>query len=455
MDNEFRRSIITTSIILVATTILIATFSLGYILTEKSAAAMRKLMDDHMMSVSNTAAAMLDGDELANITGDDKESDEYREVLKTLSYFRDNIELDYIYTVKKAGNDTFVYLIDPDTDDPAEYGEQIQTTDALIKASEGTAAVDTSPHSDKWGRFYSAYSPVFNGNGEVKGIVGVDFNAEWYESQIMQLSRTTFAIGFFSLLMGAVVIVLITARSRKNLKIVHHRLNELNDNIEELIREVGNITDMDEEAMPQKKVRYVYEENEMDNLGIKILSMQEDLSEHISQIRERAYIDGMTGARNKTAYLEDVRLIEEGMAKGSVDFSIVVFDLISLKNYNDNYGHEVGDKAITDAAKALIEVFGRDNVYRIGGDEFVAGLRFASEDSIRKCFENLEEILRQKNLEGGIYQEQPLGISKGYAVYQPGEDKSFNDVFRRADKMMYADKAAYYMSRGDRRRKRD
>ncbi len=136
----------TTSIVLIATTILIATFSLGYILTEKSSDAMRKLMNDHMLSVSNTAAAMLDGDELADITGDDKDSDEYRDVLETLSYFKENIELDYIYTVKRTGDTEFVFVVDPDPEDPAAYGESIDTTDALIMASNGIAAVDAGTH---------------------------------------------------------------------------------------------------------------------------------------------------------------------------------------------------------------------------------------------------------------------------------------------------------------------
>ena len=47
----------------------------------------------------------------------------------------------------------------------------------------------------------------------------------------------------------------------------------------------------------------------------------------------------------------------------------------------------------------------------------------------------------------------PLGISKGYAIYDPGTDRDYNDVFRRADFMMYDDKEAYYLKMGDRRRR--
>ena len=76
---------------------------------------------------------------------------------------------------------------------------------------------------------------------------------------------------------------------------------------------------------------------------------------------------------------------------------------------NDNYGHECGDLALIDAGKVLISVFGRENLYRIGGDEFI----------------------------------------KGYAMYSPGNDKEYKQVFKRADQKMYANKLAYYNRYGN------
>ncbi len=59
-----------------------------------------------------------------------------------------------------------------------------ESTDALYQASLGKPSVDKVPYEDSWGRFYSAYSPVFDSNGKVAGIVAVDFSADWYDKQI-------------------------------------------------------------------------------------------------------------------------------------------------------------------------------------------------------------------------------------------------------------------------------
>ncbi len=451
MDREFKQSITTTFTVLVAAVILIATFALGYILTDASAGAMRKLMNEYMLSISKTAAGMIDGDEFAGLTAEDVGSPKYNEVDRRLDYFKDNTSLAYIYSVRDMGYGHFSYVIDSDPDDPALFGERLKTTEALLRAAKGKSSVDREPHSDRWGKFYSAYSPILDSKGNVAGVVGVDFDATWYEDQINVLERTTFSIGVISLLVGAVVILIINARSRRSMRRVHGQLNVLSDKLGELRSELGI---EGEEAKALKKVRRVYyEEDNLDSVAMKILDMQEELHEQISEIQKRADLDGMTGVSNKSKYLEDIRGVEEAMLSGSINYVLAVFDLISLKQYNDNLGHEAGDKAIVDAAQILIDVFGRENVYRVGGDEFIAGRSKATKDDMVRWFAEVEKAIEEKNKEGGIYELYPLGISKGCAEYDPETDESYMDVFRRADTRMYKDKAAYYMEHGGRRQR--
>lgn len=452
MDREFKQSITTTFTILVAAVILIATLSLGYILTDASSNAMRKLMNEYMLSISKTAAGMIDGDEFAALSAEDIGSPEYKEVHRRLDYFRGNTSLSYIYSVRNMGFGHFSYVIDSDPEDPALFGERLETTDALIKASQGISSIDRQAHSDRWGKFYSAYSPIKNSEGKVTGVVGVDFDATWYENQINVLRRTTFSIGVISLLMGAAVIMIINARGRRSMRRVHGQLNVLSDKLGELRRELGI---EDEEEDDVKKVRRVYyEEDNLDSVAMKILDMQEELHEQITEIQKRANLDGMTGVSNKSKYLEDIKGVEEAMLSGNIHYVLAVFDLISLKQYNDNLGHEVGDKAIIDAAQILIDVFGRENVYRVGGDEFIAGRSKATKVDMAGWFAEVEKAIEEKNKEGGIYELYPLGLSKGCAEYDPKTDNSYMDVFRRADTRMYKDKAAYYMEHGGRPQQR-
>lgn len=444
MNKEFRQSLITTSIILAATVILIATITLGSILTDKSGAAMRKLMNDHMLSVADLASDMIDGDKFSTLTSYDKNTPAYDDVMSTLQFFRSNIELEYIYTIKKDDNGDFIYVLDPDPEEPAEYGELIEVTEAIKQASKGGSAVDSEATHDKWGSFYSAFSPIFDSDGNVVGMVGVDFNAEWYDAQISSLRNTTAVIGFISLLMGAGVIIIITYRSRRSVRIVHGQLNELADKFAELKSELsGQYDDYGQEPEEKQVRRAYYEEDDLDALGLKILDMQEGLHEQIMKVREQAYIDVMTGASSKTRYLEDVEHVQELMDEHKIEFVVAVFDIVSLKTINDNFGHAAGDRAITDTAKILIRIFGRENVYRVGGDEFIVGRSGMDAKEMEKRLAEFDEALEQKNKDGH-YDKFKLAVSRGYAEYRPGSDLRYNDVFKRADSRMYEDKDAFY-----------
>jgi diguanylate cyclase (GGDEF)-like protein len=425
---------------------------MGVVLTDKASLAMRTLMNDSMLSISNTAAGMIDGDELAGLDYGCEGTPEYEHVRDTLTRFYKNIELEDIYCIKPESGRGFVFVMDLTENSPAQFGDSVkEPTDALRNAAQGKSAVDERPYEDRWGRFYSAYSPVLDSEGNVAGIIAVDFDANWYDAQVRSIQTTAFYIGLMSLLMGAVVVVIMTTSTRSRLKHAHDQLNELSDNVEELIMEVGNLSPSD--INPEvKKVRMAYEDDGLDAPGEKISNMQTALKEQIFHIKENAFIDGMTGAKNRNAYLEDVKIADPDIKEGRLTFAVAVFDITGLKDINDTQGHECGDRAIADSARILREVFGRDNLYRTGGDEFVAAVRFATADDMKKSFGRIEALQKAVNREGGQYKARPLVLSKGYAVFDPEEDYEFMDTFRRADKRMYDDKAAFYKTHDRRKR---
>lgn len=182
-----------------------------------------------------------------------------------------------------------------------------------------------------------------------------------------------------------------------------------------------------------------------------IKTTTEELEEANRKLRELAVVDAMTGVGNKTAYLEKMRSLDEQISRGRASFSVCVFDLNGLKEINDKYGHECGDIAICDAAEVLKTVFGKERLYRIGGDEFIAILDGMKQSDTDRCFREVEDKILLHNQTERPY-KVPLAIAKGAAVFQAGEDKGYRDVFRRADNDMYQKKAAYYVSHDRRRR---
>ena len=176
-----------------------------------------------------------------------------------------------------------------------------------------------------------------------------------------------------------------------------------------------------------------------------------ELEEANRKLSEMAVVDGLTGVGNKTAYLEKIHSLDDAIRRGTASFTVYVFDLNGLKEINDKYGHESGDMAITDAAEVLKTVFGKENLYRIGGDEFIAVFDGMKKPDTERCFADLEQAIGSLDLTGKLY-KGPLAIAKGAAAFCPGEDKEYRDVFRRADQSMYEEKTAYYKTHDRRRR---
>ncbi len=185
---------------------------LGGILMTSSKRSMLTLIQNRMLDISNTAADMLDGDELKDLKKEDKGTAEYQKVNDTLAYFQNNIDLKYIYCVTAKGDKEFVFSVDPTIEDPGIFGEPVVYTDALYAASRGTPSVDEEPYSDDWGRFYSAYSPVFDSDGNVAGIVAVDFDAEWYDRQFRKQTVSILVNCIASVIIGLIAVFFVTGK---------------------------------------------------------------------------------------------------------------------------------------------------------------------------------------------------------------------------------------------------
>ena len=378
------------SLMIALVLMLIIHIIMGVMLITMSKNAIREQIDARMLDAVNTAAFQLSGDELKRITGDDKESEEYVNALSLLRSFQQNIKLDYIYAVKINDDGTFAFLIDPDIEDPADYGEKIETTDALIKASKGTPAVDKVAVTDEWGRFYSAYAPVWDSDGNVAALVGVDFDADWYDGELNSHKAVVVILSMIAL----TIIIGITFISHTS--VLEGEKNEYRKKLEEtLLREL-------------------------------------EQKQELGSARRLAYTDPLTGVKSKRAYLEAIERIDKGVSDGSIDeFGVIVFDLNGLKTVNDTLGHEEGDRYIKEGSAIICGTFCHSPVFRIGGDEFVVileGTDYLKRDILIAEF---EELIEENQRSGKVV------VSSGMDEFDLSCDTSFSSVFERADKKMY------------------
>ena len=220
--------------------LLFATVVLGTVSTKQSKSIMQQLIRQRMLDISNTAAASVDADVLETVTAQDVEnkSDAYNTIIDELAIYRDNTDLEYIYCMEQTGPDNFIFTVDSALDDPADYGEAVELTDALAIAGTGTAAVDDEAYEDEWGMHYSSYSPIFNSSNKMVGIVGVDFSADWYEEQISGYVRKVTILSLIILFISAVLVLIIVKKINKSFIALNDKLCDVADGSGDLTKNV-------------------------------------------------------------------------------------------------------------------------------------------------------------------------------------------------------------------------
>lgn len=452
MKQKHKKISLTTRYIVIACALLLAVnAALGFAMIRQSGSSMKALIRRHMLSVSNTAASLVDGDVLEGITADDVGSEEHQEIASTLLMVK-NVQHDsaikFIYLVKRE-DDHYVFTVDPDPVNPADYGEEVVRTNAQDIAWAGNAEVDEEPLEDEWGCFYTAWSPILNSKGLVVGMVGMDFAADWYDNQVAEHTRTVLIVSVISLLMGALIVFLLTGQLRRRMRELNAEVSVISEDINQLSEVVSKRPGY--EDLAEEEETALESDDTIWGLSGKIKALQNKLKKYLQFAHEQAYTDPMTGVGNKSAYLDRVKEINADINSGKSAFAVAVFDVNGLKNINDNYGHECGDAIIVDAAAAIGRIFGTERIYRIGGDEFIAVLDATTQEELDDAFCRLDEDVDRFNREEKQY-SMTLAFAHGGTVYHPGEDADFKAVFKRADMAMYQNKGDYYKQFGDRRK---
>lgn len=146
-----------------------------------------------------------------------------------------------------------------------------------------------------------------------------------------------------------------------------------------------------------------------------------------------AYLDLMTGLRNRTAY--DLYL-DELAAAVLEDTVLLMADLNGLKALNDTWGHQVGDDALIRTARVLGESFPPPcRCYRIGGDEFAVIAAGMDQAAFRACFRRFGETMERE----GSAVTYPFSVAAGYRAVGT---LTLTEARRQADEAMYRAKAA-------------
>ena len=168
--------------------------------------------------------------------------------------------------------------------------------------------------------------------------------------------------------------------------------------------------------------------------GLVVLHRKREAALEVVALR-----DELTGLYNRRGWFVLAEHELERARRQGTRRVLLFVDLDGLKQVNDALGHREGDRAIADAARVLTATSrSSDVVGRLGGDEFVLLLgEDGQSDGARR---RLLDALAEHNAGSGAGFE--LRLSVGAEVWFPDQACSLDELVRRADAEMYADKTS-------------
>ena len=181
-----------------------------------------------------------------------------------------------------------------------------------------------------------------------------------------------------------------------------------------------------------------YDSEKIKNSSYLLLSMSIFLSyairhrNHVDMLHRLSYHDLLTNALNRNAFMDVLSQFRPGQYASA---GIIYIDINGMKEINDFYVHHQGDKILITTVAKVFNLFKPDELFRIGGDEFVIITYDLTETDFYEKFNLLRNIFCEKT-------NLPFSIATGSCWVKSPSD--LNSLLQQADSAMYTDKKKFY-----------
>ncbi len=158
-----------------------------------------------------------------------------------------------------------------------------------------------------------------------------------------------------------------------------------------------------------------------------------ELKEKSNLLEYQANHDQLTGLFNRQKFNEIFKKEIKREKRYNNNLSLIIFDIDNFKNFNDDFGHNVGDEVLKIISKVLLEnIREHDSVARWGGEEFLVLLPQTDELGAK----NVAEKIR-KAIESYKRNDIPRQITASFGVTRFKEDDNETSVLKKADDALY------------------
>jgi len=157
---------------------------------------------------------------------------------------------------------------------------------------------------------------------------------------------------------------------------------------------------------------------------------------------KKVHFDALTGIYNRRFLDDNLEQVVKSLSRSNGVLSVMMLDVDFFKQYNDTYGHSMGDTCLRAVARALSETArGNDCVIRYGGEEFIVLLPNTDETGAEKIAVRFLKSVRSLeiphiNSDVADY----VTISIGATTIKVKIKHNYMDYIERADEALYMSK---------------
>ncbi len=166
-----------------------------------------------------------------------------------------------------------------------------------------------------------------------------------------------------------------------------------------------------------------------------------ELKANLEEVQNEAMTDTLTGIANRRRFDQELQDRTADAVEEETPLSLLLLDIDHFKQFNDNFGHLMGDQVLKLIARSLTQsVKGRDLPARFGGEEFAIILPETQLEAACTVANQIRMLISRRNVvkksTGEILCK--VSVSIGVGEYRPGEP--LDNLIRRADEALYAAK---------------
>jgi len=179
----------------------------------------------------------------------------------------------------------------------------------------------------------------------------------------------------------------------------------------------------------------IISQTELLNTYIDLMDLDQALRKTNKKLETLALEDALMKIGSRHAMEIDLKYKQAEAKRNKSSYAIALIDVDFFKNYNDHYGHQLGDKALQSVAKIIKKVKRKsDRVYRYGGEEILMIMNDIELEGATLAAERIRAAIEQAGIEHLGSKLNVLTVSIGLCSQKAG---SWKDMVKAADVALY------------------